>query len=248
MTEAIFLQDAGRYVPTRMAGSPWADDLVHGGPANGLLARAVELFAAEAGMHCSRLTVDLFRQVPKSPLTATARTLRRGRRIHVVEASLLDGDIEVSRATAVLLRTSETAGVVRGESVMPPGPEGLATTSLGRGERQVPGVRPGFHTTVEARWVTPGDEPGTTIAWLRLPVPLVAGEALSPFVRVAALSDFTNALGSGGRGGRGGTVGFINVDCSLYLQREPEGEWICLEVSRELEPSGVGVSRAALYD
>lgn len=64
-------------------------------------------------------------------------------------------------------------------------------------------------------------------------------------MRLAASADFTNAVGSIGRQR---TTPFINVDCSLYLQRLPAGEWIGFNVERSIEPVGVGVARATLYD
>lgn len=241
MSDAIFARDGERFVPGEGSGSPWAAGLLHGGPPAGLLARAVELHAGDPGMHVSRLTVDLLRPVPKEPLTVTARTIRTGKRIHVVEASLLAAGVEVSRATGLLLRRSEVAAPPRDRSAMPDGPHGLETSGLGRGLR---GGRLGFHTTVEARWVTRPGDPGPNVAWLRMPVPLVAGEPATPLVRAAALSDFVNAVG--GMGAR--DIGYINADCSLYLHRYPEGEWIGLRVERRVEPTGLGSSQATLYD
>lgn len=252
MADAIFIPGDGHFVPTENAGSPWGDHLVHGGPPAGLLARTIERFEPDSELHVSRLTIDLFRPVPKRPLAVTVRTLRAGRRIHVVEAALLADGVEICHATALLLRKSRVALPEEGRVSMPPGPEGIETSNLGRGPRGEGGAptdggprRSGFHTTVEARWVTPPGESGKRFAWLRLPLPLVAGEENTPLVHVAAVSDFVNALSGGGR--REG-VGFINADITLYLQRLPRGEWIGLEVERAVEPHGLGVSRATLYD
>jgi hypothetical protein len=184
--------------------------------------------------------------VPAQPLAATTRVARGGRRIHVVDAALVANGQEVCRASALLLRRSGDGVVERMPGVTPAGPEGLETAPLGRSAREA-GVREGLHTTVEARWVQrrQRDEGGPAVAWLRLPVPLVAGEENTPLVRVATVSDFVNALGSMRAPGSGR---FINVDITLYLERPAEGEWIGFEVTRATEPSGLGVSRATLYD
>lgn len=249
MTDALFVPVGDRFVPTRLAGSPWGDGLVHGGPPAGLLARAIERHAGAPDMHLTRLTVDLFRPVPMQPLTVRARTLRAGSRIHVVEVSLWADAVEVCRATGLLLRTS-TVDVPRNEGAfaMPDGPDGLATSGVAGSSRpgQVPpGVRPGFHTTIEVRWVTRPEEPGPNTAWIRIPVPLVAGEEMTPLQRIAATADFGNAFANVGRGGQ---VGFINADITLYLHRLPEGEWIGLQADRVVEPHGIGVAQALLFD
>ncbi len=243
---ALFVQDGDTFVPTEHSGSPWGDTLMHGGPPAGLLARAIERFEPDPEMQVTRLTIDLFRPVPKVPLSLATRSVRAGRRIHVVEAAVSAGGIEVCKATGLLLRRSSIALPINEAAVaMPPNVDGIETSKLARGMQDDRPPRQGFHTTIEARWVTQRAEPGPRIAWLRMPLPLILGEPLSPLVRTAALSDFVNAL-SGISGG--GKLGFINTDTTLYLHRYPEGEWIALEVSRQLEPHGLGVSRANLYD
>ena len=46
----------------------------------------------------------------------------------------------------------------------------------------------------------------------------------------------------------GEDLGFINTDITLYLHRRPRGERICLRVERALEPHGLDVSHATVYD
>jgi hypothetical protein len=246
MADAIFTREGSRYIPTEKSGSPWGDDLVHGGPPAGLLARAIEEFAADPTMHPARLTVDLFRPVPKAPLSVATRTVRSGRRIHVVEATLSADGVDVCRAIGLLLRVTEGAGVEPDQAAPGvPGPDGLLATALGRRMRSDMPVRPGFHTTVEAKWVTEPDASEPPTAWIRVPVPLVEGETPTPLQRVAMVSDFVNALGNiGGTG----SVGFINTDITLYLHRLPVGEWVCIQATRVLQPYGVGVSQATIFD
>lgn len=248
MTEAILIPDGETFVPTPLARSPWGDTLVHGGPPAGLLARAIVGFDSDPEMQLSRLTVDLFRQAPMKPLTVTARTLRLGRRIHVVEASLFAEGVEVSRATGLLLRRAAVAGLVQTEHEPLPHPDTIPSGPLGLGPSGATSGGPrrdGFHTTAEFRRIprrTEGDPPAS---WIRLPVPFIAGEETAPLTRVAALCDFVNAVGGGGRSA---PVGFINVDCTVFLHREPEGEWIGLRVEREVSPDGRGLSAATIYD
>jgi hypothetical protein len=209
-----------------------------------LLARGVERFATVDDWHVARLTIDLFRPVPKAPLELAARSIREGKRIHVVEASLLADGIEVCRAVGLLLRRQETnrpGGVDM--SLMPPGPEGITVASLaGRADPARP-FREGFHRQVEVRWIARPGETGPAVAWLRAPLPLVAGEEWTPLERLAALADFVNPLS-----GSGSRVGLINVDSSIHVHRLPRGEWIGMRVERAVEPYGIGVAHAILFD
>jgi len=242
MTDAAFERDGERFLPTRAAGSPWGDDLLHGGPPAGLLARAIEHVAATAEMRIVRLTVDLFRPVPRTPLTVTASSVREGKRIHVVDAVLRAGDVDVSRATGLLLRVTDQPSIAPAAGLRPPpGPDEIETRPLAGSRSEAP-RREGFHTASEFRRLPAGE--GQPTAWIRVPE-LVAGETMTPVVRLAATCDFVNAISS--MSAPNG-MGFINTDSTIYLHREPVGAWIALQVERTTQPSGIGVSSAVLFD
>jgi acyl-CoA thioesterase len=256
MTDAIFVPDGDLFVPTDLASSPWGPGLLHGGPPAGLLAHAIEKENRDPGLQLSRLTIDLFRPVPKQPLGTDVRVLREGKRIRVTEAALIADGQEVCRATALFLRTSELE-VPEGNRAAGPtiaGPEGIETAGLGQvlsGMKATPEQSAafmrlkGFHTMVEVRGVDVAPGSGRGTAWIRIPVPFVAGEATTPLVRVAATSDFGNALGNM-RLTDG--MGFINADITLYLGRMPEGEWIGLQSHSVAQPSGLGMGESVVHD
>ncbi len=255
MADSVFSRDGDRFVPTDLAGSPWGAGLLHGGPPAGLLARAIEQSVRDPDMHVARLTIDLFRPVPRVPLSVATHVVREGKRIAVMDATLAADGVEVCRAAALLLRKTEVALPSHALPLAPylEGPDDLPVTGLGPMRR--PGEQPpppsgftrlpGFHTTVEVRRVAgePGSGKGT--AWIRIPVALVAGEETSPLVRVAATSDFSNPLGHIRPSEE---VGFINADITLYLHRLPQGEWICLETSGVAEPHGLGMVESVVHD
>lgn len=245
MNDALFIPEDCRFVPTKIGGSPWGEAFLHGGPPAGLLARAVEQFAGAPEMQVSRLTLDLFRPVPMAPLDVSVRTVREGRRIHVVDAVLSADGVEVSGLRAVLLRIAEIEVPKQAEAERPNGPEGLEVSRLGAGRRADGDYREGFHTFVEARWSSRLQEGALPAAWIRLPMELVAGESISPLARLAATCDFVNAIANGGEPP---SARFINVDCSINLSRPPAGEWICLQSERSVESTGVGVASARIWD
>ena len=41
---------------------------------------------------------------------------------------------------------------------------------------------------------------------------------------------------------------FLNPDLTVYPQRTPEGEWICLEAESTVQPHGVAMAESRLWD
>jgi hypothetical protein len=41
---------------------------------------------------------------------------------------------------------------------------------------------------------------------------------------------------------------FINPDLTIYVEREPVGEWICLQSQTRITPGGVGIAESQLFD
>jgi hypothetical protein len=99
--------------------------------------------------------------------------------------------------------------------------------------------------SVEIRFIEGKFGGGPAIGWFRLRRPLVTGEKPSPLQLLAAAGDFGNGISA--------LLSwddylYINPDLTLYIEREPAGEWIGLE-SRTLIPAGgIGTSESILYD
>lgn len=245
---AIFVLDGPHVVPTELARGPWSPDAQHGGAPAALLARAVERFDGGDAMVVARLTVELLRPVPIAPLLIATRFSRPGKKVQLVEASLLVAATraEVARATGLRLRRER---VQLPEGAAPhgaPPPPSEGTVSRPPWASQI--EYEGFHSGgIELRFVRGSfAEPGPGTAWIRLRVPVVAGEATSPLCRVAAAADFGNGVSwvlSRSAGYR-----FINPDLTIYLHRHPEGEWVALESVTLPGDLGVGIAESRLYD
>lgn len=245
MSDALFVPDGSRFVPTELCRGPWSPNAQHGGPPSALLARAVERHENGADMQVVRLTIELLRPVPLTPVTVTSRFTRAGRKVQLIEASLLAGDIEVARAHGLRIRRTPLELPARDGLTPPPGPH-QGRESMPPWASQV--ERPAFHADgVEHHFVAGGfDRPGPSTDWIRLRVPVVAGEETLPLSRVAAAADFGNGISwtlSRLDGYR-----FINPDLTLYLHRLPEGEWVCLEAVTYVEEHGVGLAESRLWD
>ena len=196
-------------------------------------------------MQVVRFTIDLFRPIPLRPLGVVTDVRRDGRRIQVVDASLFDGDVELGRATALKLRTTEIdlpgGDIPWMESA---GPETIDVLDWGGyGDRSVSR----FHyDSVEIRSVDDSfisNRPG--LSWFRLKYPLVAGEESTPFVRLATLSDMAN--------GNARAIDpahwlFVNPDITIYCHRPSVGEYVGMHSAAFQHPSGIGITDTWLFD
>ena len=104
----------------------------------------------------------------------------------------------------------------------------------------------GYHSAMEVRFLSGAyTEPGPARAWMRMRVPLVAGEEPSALDRVLVAADSGNGVSSPLDYRR---YVFINADLSVALRRLPSGDWVCLDAITYAEPDGVGLSDTALLD
>jgi hypothetical protein len=246
MVDALFAPDGDRFVPTALARGPWSPDALHGGPPAALLARCVERVEDGHDMMVTRLTVELLRPIPLGPLAVQTRMLRPGRKVQIVGASLHAGDVEVARVTALRIRTIELPVPAELRATDPPPGPDTGQSSFPPWNQRID--YEAFHNRgAEHRFVAGGfDRPGPAIDWIRLRVPLVAGEETSPLARVAAAADFGN--GVSWTLPRGEDWRFINPDLTVALHRLPDGEWVCLEAVTFVESSGVGQAESVLWD
>ncbi len=242
--EAFFVPDGDdRFVATEHGRGPWSPDHLHAGPPAALLARAIERAGAADGLAVSRVTVELFAPAPIGPLVVTTSTLRAGRTVRRVEATLAAGDRVLARASGLLARglAVDLPPVSPEPHDPPPPPESGAPFRFPiLHDRAV-----WYQTAVDARCVGGGFGRNPTTVWIRTRVPLVLGEAPSPLARVMIAAD----------SGSGVAVVLdprryvcVNADLAVYLHRAPVGEWICLEAVTIPEPTGIGVTRSRLRD
>jgi hypothetical protein len=234
---AYFVSSANGLTPAPEARSPWSADMLHGRLLAGLAARAVEGDGHDPAFRLARLTVDMFRVPPMSALRVVTNVVRDGRRIRVVEVSIRSADVEIARATALLLRGgSHPSGVPwRAPEWNVPLPETLPSPADGSddGGWDIRLLSPGGFWTAERKQL-----------WARDRRQLVEGEELSPVVRAALAADLPNPLANSSIEG----LQFINADLTLFLGRVPISEWIGLEVSGHVGHDGVAVGSCTLYD
>jgi hypothetical protein len=241
----VFEVEGDVAVPTELARGPWSPHAQHGGAPSALLAGQLETFELGTATFPARYTLELMRPVPLSPLRIERRTIRHGKKVQLVQGSLFAADVEVVRATLLRLREQPVdfaAEAVAGEYAPMPPPDAPQPLVPRLGDA----LGTGFWNTVDvSRTGGAWDRPGPSGMWLRLTVPIVAGEENSPFQRVAAAADFGNGVAAAFDRGR---YSCINPDLTVTLHRLPVGEWVGLDSATFPERNGYGVAESVLQD
>jgi hypothetical protein len=76
-------------------------------------------------------------------------------------------------------------------------------------------------------------------------VPIVAGEPVSPLQRAVAAADFGNGISASVSWD---DYSFVNPELTVYLLREPAGEWVGLDSRTAIDARGIGLAESTLYD
>jgi hypothetical protein len=246
--ESVYLPDGAgpdgeRFVATELARGPWDPNAQHGGAPAALLARAIERHEPGPAGHVARLTIELLRPVPLGLVAVRTRTVRPGKKVQLVEAAILAAGTEVARAVGLRIREKplDVPGTGRETDRLAAGPDAVDRFGFER-------VGPiSFGGAMEIAPVHGAiDRVGSATVWFRLTVPVVAGEAVSPLMRVAAAADFGNGVSAVVDWNAGWL--FINPDLTIYLSRYPAGEWVAIDAVTFPSDRGVGFAEAALYD
>jgi Thioesterase-like superfamily len=239
MLGPVFDVDGDTLVPTELARGPWDPRAQHGGPAAAALVRALEHCEPAQDLTIMRAVVDLLRPVPLSPLRTEARVTRAGKRVQLVDATLLNGDDVVARASAWRQRVAD--------DVAPPTEGQRLTARPENGREWEPDLTTtGFWAAVEWRFVSGYlSDIGPATGWCRLRTRLFADEEPTPLQRVLVAADFGNGIS--------GQLDFfryvfINVDLAVHLHRLPRGEWVGLDAATSVASNGVGLTRGTLHD
>lgn len=225
------------YLPTQLAISPWDKASQNGLALAGLVAHLAEQTPAPAEMALTRLVLDIMHPTPLAAIEARVEVVREGRRLQLLEISLMSGDRQTIRATALRMRLGSSPAAAGTEAPSAPPPPG--------GPAFLPSHSRIKHIA-ETRLVSGGlDDRGPGSTWTRIVGEIVRGVAITPLVHAAIVADFGSGL-STLLNWREWT--FANVDVSLHLSRPPEGEWLRLDAETLNAGNGVAVVDGHLFD
>ena len=251
MTDAIFHRDGDAYLPQPPARGPWGASL-HGGAPAALLAHAL-IEAAAVPFPLARLTVDMFRPVPLTPLELETAVLRRGRRLALAEVTLRSEGVACARAQGLF---SAPAPLPAGTLSPPPCPlspptgeagETLAEIVASRVGRTLP-PGDGLHHRLLAEGFDGAIGGGRGAAWLTLPLNLTPEQPLTPLTHLAALADFANGLSQRRVLVDEQPHGYINADITLHVLRAPAPGPVALVVENEADASGRALIAGQFFD
>ncbi|MFI2476428.1 thioesterase family protein [Nocardia xishanensis] len=234
---SFFVRQGDQLVAEKLAVSPWAPGKLSGTAVCGLLARELEAYCPD-GFVPARLTVDLSQPVANAAFDMRSNVVRRGSRIAVVDATMVQDGRERVRASALFLITGdEPPGQVWSSAEdLPMPPDGCVS----------PEGSPPLFKSGEREWTSDfavNQNAARKFSWHGLP-PLVAGEPLTPFQRAAILGDATNHVCHWGSEG----AGYINADVTVTLSRLPIGYELGLRADNTIAADGISIGSATLYD
>ena len=238
--EPLFVQTDGVYVPAEITRGPWDPDALHGGAPAALFVHVLAQAPAARGLRLGRLTCEFVRPVPMAPLTLTTEVLRPGRRVALLDATMLDpGGSVVARARALFLAPSQLDADT---GHAPP----FAAPRDGRVNDFADGP-PMFAThALELRFVEGAfREVGPATAWFRLRGPVLDDQPVLGAERMAVAGDFGNGIAS--ELSWSDHV-FINPDLTLFFERDPIGDWVAVQARMLLSPGAVALAEGVLWD
>ena len=228
----------GRYRSTVHSQGAWSGDQQHMAPVSGLLTHALETCSPRADLTMSRVAFDILGSIPGGEVQVSARVLRAGRTIELVEAEMTAAGRTVVRATAWRLAVSDTSSIAGTDIERIPGPESSGAFDMAA-------IWPGgYIRSVEAK-VAGERRPGRATVWIRPMYDLINGEPASDLARLFGVIDTANGVAVRARPGE---VMFPNTDLTVHLFRHPEGEWLGLDTDVTFGPDGIGLTSSVLHD
>ncbi|MFD4659759.1 thioesterase family protein [Kitasatospora sp. NPDC058444] len=233
------------YKPTVQAQGAWHPDEQHFSPLGGLIVHAIDRHRADRqqagraadGLALARISYDILGLIALDEFEITVETVRPGRTIELVEATVVIGGRAVVRARAWFLAQLDTTAVAGTHDEPLPGPEEFepwAMAELWGG---------GYIASIDVR--RRKTAPGRAAAWISSPVELVAGEPSGPHASFVTLVDTANGIAV-----RQDPTAwmFPNTDLTIHFHRRPEGRWTGLDTSVSFGPAGHGVTSTVLHD
>ena len=228
----------GRYQPTLHVQGAWNDHEQHMGPVSGLIAHAIDQHEPRAEMLLARICYEILGVIPAEPTSVTVETIRPGRTIELVEATLVAEERPVVRARAWRIARGDTASVAGGLPEPLPPPDTFAPWD---GRAVWSG---GYIASLDMRG-HPQNSPGRGRGWIHPGVPLVEGVEVSPTAAYLGLVDTANGIAV--REDPRSWM-FPNVDLTVHLIREPVAGWVGFDTTVVFGSDGLGVTSSTLYD
>lgn len=245
--EALYIREGDGFVGTILTQGGWDPAGANGGAVLALLGHCLDEVPTLVPMGVSRFTADLVRPVPIGRrLDVVPTVLREGKKIQLVELVVRVDEVEHVRATALRLREADVtdAGVPADTSDARPA-DALAPPERSVSLRRTDPDLPGFLRAIDMRRAAASDGSREGV-WVRLDVPVVAGEPTNPTALLTVGIDYVNLIGLDVRSTE---LTMINPDVTAQVLRPPRGDWVAVTGDTRFNPAmGRGISYALLSD
>lgn len=232
--------DADTYRPTQHVQGAWNDHEQHMSPVAGLITHAIDRHEPNPAVQLSRISFEILGLIPLADTTVTVETIRPGRTIELVEATVVIEGRPRIRARAWRLAISDDVSELADVELpaMTAGPDG------GEPYDPLDEWKGGFLASIETV-ALPGGRSGRRQVWARTAHPVVADEQVSPTAAATCLVDLANGIATRVRPT---DMMFPNVDLTIHLIRQPRVPWVGLDTSVSFGPDGLGLTSTTLSD
>lgn len=227
-----------------LTAGPWSPQTQHAGPVSALLARQIEHHQPRPGHRLARVTVDILTPVPVAPLQITVESIRKGKRVELLQATAQ------SDGRTVLIARAWRLVTVPADFPAPQPPDEV---------KQIDGeltaqdgafldgwYRGGYLSAIDWHFEAGGfAEFGPARAWTRPRVALVDGEPMTPWQRVLVVVDSGSGISVCASPAEHPA---INCDLSVVLDRDPVGDWIGMDSRTTAVPGAGAMTRTTVFD
>ena len=242
----LFDFDGELYHPSEFTRGPWRPDAQHGGPPSALLAHLCEPLVT-SDEFLSQIEIELLRPVPLTALSTLVNRRQVSGRVARIDAQLVSEGQPVARASALVLATTTLStpdwSAPQGPATEPPPPGATVDPP-----RWASGDVTTYHRNAVEHRFTEGSfrDPGPAVDWMRLRLPLIAGEETTGLERLAAAADFGSGISA--VYGADATEGLINANLAIACYRPLVGEWVSLDAHTHVGAQGTGLGITHLGD
>ncbi len=227
-----------RYLSTEHAQGAWSTGQQHMAPVSGLITHVLENCSPRDDLAMSRVAFDILGTIPSGPVEVTARVVRPGRTIELLEAEMSAGGRPVVRAVAWRLAVSDTSTIAAAGFGRIPGPDGAPRFDMAA-------IWPGgYIRSLDIRRLD-GHEPGRSTVWARSGPVLLEGHSTSDLARFFGVIDIANGVAARAAPGE---LTFPNTDLTVHLFRQPTGAWVGLDTEVSFGSDGIGLTSSVLHD
>lgn len=229
------------YKSTIHAQGAWNENEQHMAPATGIICAELEQFQPREEMRIGRISLDIFGLIAFGEFEITTKTIRPGKTIELIEATMSaqGKTCIVARAWRMLMQNSQEIAALEDAAIAQP-----EQYQPWEGMKRWPG---GFIQTLEIRNNPELHRNGKGIVWATSSTEMVADQNTSDFVRLMGIIDISNGIAP-----RLPQLplewSFPNLDLQVHMHRLPQGKWVGLEAIQQYGHDGIGLTSTILHD